>query len=112
MMPTGTDETFAFNFRMDDPYIGYPLIYDDFQITTKGRGSMFTRCLRYKPCFHQYLDELKAAKETAKQIDLVGQMKTIAAQIQAPSIWAVQSTQNWVGMKSKEIDALLRKYGR
>ena len=112
MMPTGTDETFAFNFRMDDPYIGYPLIYDDFQITTKGRGSMFTRCLRYKPCFDQYLDELKAAKETAKQIDLVGQMKTIAAQIKAPSLWAVQSTQNWVGMKSKEVDALLRKYGR
>jgi hypothetical protein len=24
----------------------------------------------------------------------------------------VQSTQNWVGMKSKEVDALLRKYGR
>jgi hypothetical protein len=39
-------------------------------------------------------------------------MKTIAAQIKAPSIWAVQSTQNWVGMKSKEVDALLRKHGR
>lgn len=112
MMPTGTDETFAYNFRMDDPYIGYPLIYDNFQIKTQGRGSMFTRCLRYEPCFNQYLDQLKAVKDTAKKIDLVGQMKSIAKQINAPSTWAVQSTQNWVGMKSKEVDALLRKYGR
>ena len=112
MMPTGTDETFAFNFRMDDPYIGYPLIYDNFQIKTKGRGSMFTRCLRFEPCFNQYLDQLKVVKDTAKEIDLVGQMKTIAKQINAPSIWAVQSAQNWVGMKSKEVDALLLKYGR
>jgi spore coat protein CotH len=112
MMPTGTDETFAFNFRMDDPYIGYPLIYDNFQITTKGRGSMFTRCLRYEPCFNQYLDQLKITKDTAQEIDLVGQMETIAKQINAPSTWAVKSTQNWVGMKSKEVDALLRKYGR
>ena len=112
MMPTGADETFSYNFKMDALSIGYPLIYYDFKTDIKGRGSMFTRCLRYKPCFNQYLDELKATKETAKQIDLVGQMKTIATQIKAPAIWAVQSTQNWVGMKSKEVDALLSKYGR
>jgi len=112
MMPTGADETFAYNFKMDALSIGYPLIYYDFKTDIKGRGSMFTRCLRYEPCFNQYLDELKATKETAKQIDLVGQMKTIATQIKAPSIWAVQSAQNWVGMKSDEVDALLEKYGR
>jgi len=112
MMPTGADETFSYNFKMDALSIGYPLIYYDFKTEIKGRGSMFTRCLRYEPCFNQYLDELKATKETAKRIDLVGQMKTIAKQIKAPSIWAVQSAQNWVGMKSSEVDELLRKYGR
>ena len=112
MHPTGADESFTYNFKMDALSIGYPLIYDNFQIQSKNRGSMFTRCLRYKPCFNQYLDELKNVKETAKKIDLVGEMKEIADRIDAPSIWAVQSAQNWVGMKSDEVDALLRKDGR
>ena len=112
MHPTGADESFSYNFKMDALSIGYPLIYDNFQIQAKNRGSMFARCLRYKPCFNQYLDELKATKNAAKKIDLVGQMDRIATQISAPSIWAVQSTKNWVGMKSNEVDALLQKYGR
>lgn len=112
MHPTGADESFSYNFKIDAPSIGYPLIYYDFQIQAKGRGSMFARCLRYKPCFNQYLDELKATKDTAKKIDLPGQMGTIATQIKAPSLWAVSAAQNWIGVKSLEVDALLSKYGR
>jgi spore coat protein CotH len=112
MHPTGADESFSYNFKMDAPSIGYPLIYYDFQVQVKGRGSMFARCLRYKPCFNQYLDELKATKEMAKKIDLAGQMGAIAAQIKAPSLWAVSAAQNWIGVKSSEVDALLAKYGR
>jgi spore coat protein CotH len=112
MHPTGADESFSYNFKMDAPSIGYPLIYYDFQVQVKGRGSMFARCLRYKPCFNQYLDELKATKEMAKKIDLAGQMGAIAAQIKAPSRWAVSAAQNWIGVKSSEVDALLAKYGR
>lgn len=112
MMPTGADESFAYNFKMDALSTGYPLIYDNFQIQSKNRGSMFNRCLRYQPCFNAYLDQLKIVRDTAKEINLVGKMKAIAKVIKAPSIWAVQSTQNWVGMKSREVDALLKKYGR
>lgn len=112
MHPTGADESFSFNFKMDAPAIGYPLIYDNFQIQAKNRGSMFARCLRYEPCFNQYLDELKNVKDKAKEINLVGQMQSIAAQINAPSLWAVTSAQNWVGAKSDEVDKLLLKYGR
>ncbi len=112
MHPTGADESFSYNFKMDAPSIGYPLIYYDFQVQVKGRGSMFARCLRHKPCFNQYLDELKATKEMAKKIDLAGQMGAIAAQIKAPSLWAVSAAQNWIGVKSSEVDALLAKYGR
>jgi spore coat protein CotH len=112
MHPIGADEAFSYNFEMDAPSIGYPLIYDNFQIKTKNRGSMFTRCLRYKPCFNQYLDELKATKAAAKRIDLAAQMAAIAEQINAPSTWAVLSAQNWIGVKSSEVEALLAKYGR
>ncbi|MCX6485299.1 MAG: CotH kinase family protein [Rhodoluna sp.] len=112
MHPTGADESFSYNFKMDAPSIGYPLIYYDFQVQVKGRGSMFSRCLRFKPCFNQYLDELKATKDTAKKIDLAGQMGAIAAQIKAPSLGAVSAAQNWIGVKSSEVDALLAKYGR
>ena len=112
MHPTGADETFTYNFKMDAQSIGYPLIYDNFQIQAKNRGSMFSRCLRYKPCFNQYLDELKNVSKTAKEINLVGAMQEIADRIDAPSIWAVESAKNWVGMKSAEVDALMKKYGR
>lgn len=112
MHPTGADESFSYNFKMDALSIGYPLIYDNFQIQAKNRGSMFARCLRYEPCRNQYLDALKETKDVAKKIDLVGQMGSIAKQIAAPSEWAVRSAQNWVGMKSTEVDALLKKYGR
>jgi hypothetical protein len=112
MQPTGADESFSYNFEMDAPAIGYPLIYDNFQIQAKNRGSMFARCLRYKPCFNQYLDELNATKVTAKKIDLAGQIGAMALQIQAPSLWAVSAAQNWIGVKSSEVDALLAKYGR
>jgi spore coat protein CotH len=112
MHPTGADESFSYNFKMDAPSIGYPLIYYDFQVQVKGRGSMFARCLRYKPCFNQYLDELKNTKEMAKKIDLAGQMGAIAAQIKAPSLWAVSAAQSWIGVKSSEVDALMAKYGR
>ena len=112
MLPTGADESFSYNFKMDAPSIGYPLIYEDFQIQAKNRGSMFVRCLRYEPCFNQYLDALKQTKNVAKKIDLVGQMRSIANQIQAPNAWLVISAENWVGMKSAEVDALLKKYQR
>ena len=112
MMPTGADETFVYNFPMDARSIGYPLIYTDFQIESKGRGYMFSRCLVYKPCRNDYLDALKETKKVASDIDLVGQMKAISKTLNGESTWAQRATQNWVGMKSREVDALLRKYGR
>jgi hypothetical protein len=48
----------------------------------------------------------------AKDINLVGQMKAISKTLNGESTWAQKAAQNWVGMKSREVDALLRKYGR
>jgi spore coat protein CotH len=112
MMPTGTDETFSYNYRMDATSIGYPLIYTDFQIQSKGRGVMFTKCLNYKPCRNQYLDELKAVKAKAKEIKLSNQVLQVSKTLNGDPTWAQLAVNNWIAMKGNEVDALLRKYGR
>ncbi|MFM2384403.1 MAG: hypothetical protein RL166_277 [Actinomycetota bacterium] len=112
MMPTGTDETFSYNYAMDARSIGYPLIYTDFQIQSKSRGIMFTKCLNYKPCLHQYLDELKAVKAKAKEIKLTNQVLEISRMLNGTPTWAQLAVNNWIAMKGQEVDALLRKYGR
>ena len=112
MMPTGADESFAYNFRMDAISIGYPLIYDNFQIHSKGRGSMFTRCLNYKPCRNQYLDQLKEVKLAAKRIDINGEIQRIGSTLNGTPTWGQLAVKNWIAMKGKEVDALRRKYGR
>lgn len=112
MMPTGADESFAYNFRMDANSIGYPLIYDNFQIQSKGRGIMFTRCLNYKPCRNQYLDQLKEVKLAAKRIDINGEIERIGSTLNRTPSWGQLAVKNWIAMKGKEVDALRRKYGR
>jgi spore coat protein CotH len=112
MMPTGADETFAYNFKMDATSIGYPLIYDNFQIQTKGRGIMFTRCLNYKPCRNQYLDTLKTVKAKAASIKLKDSVDKISAVLNREPNWAQLAVKNWIDMKSNDVDALLSKYGR
>lgn len=112
MMPTGTDETFEYNYRMDATSIGYPLIYDNFQIQSKGRGIMFTKCLQYKPCLNDYLDALKAVKQKAKEIDINGQIEQISSTLNGTPTWSQIAVKNWIAMKGKEVDGLLRKYRR
>ncbi len=112
MMPTGTDETFEYNYPMDATSIGYPLIYDDFKVQSKGRGIMFTKCLQYKPCLNDYLDALKAVKLKAKEIDIRGQIDQISSTLNGTPSWSQIAVKNWIAMKGKEVDSLLRKYGR
>jgi spore coat protein CotH len=116
MLPFGTDETFEYNFKMDALGIGYPLIYSNFKIQTKGRGSMFMRCLRYRPCLNEYLDDLDATKKAAKKIDLVGQMKQVSKLVSnvsgGGSPGMQQFAQNWIGRKGAEVSSLLKKYNR
>lgn len=113
MLPTGPDETFEYNYKMDATSIGYPRIYSDFGIKSMGRGAMFTKCLNYRPCLNEYLDDLKLAKEAAKTSDINGQIDQIASTLKglAPS-WAAASVKNWIAMKGTDVDALLTKYGR
>ena len=115
MMPYGADETFVYNFAMDARSIGYPLIYDNFQIQSKNRGYLFSRCLTYKPCRNQYLDQLGEVSKKAKEIELTKLMKQASGLIAdyAPgSQWAGEAAQNWVTRKSVEVTSLLQKYGR
>jgi spore coat protein CotH len=115
MMPTGADETFVYNFAMDARSIGYPLIYDNFQIQSKNRGYLFSRCLTYKPCRNQYLDQLGVVSKTAKDIKLTKQMQAasdLIADYAPNSAWAGKAAQNWVTSKADQVSALLRKYGR
>ena len=111
MLPTGADESFEYNYKMDATAIGYPLIYDNFGIQTKGRGIMFTKCLNYKPCKKQYLQQLDFVKKTAAKIDLKGQVDKISRTLNFEPTWAQQAVKNWIDMKSKEVDALLKKNG-
>lgn len=115
MMPTGTDETFVYNFAMDARSIGYPLIYDNFQIQSKNRGYLFSRCLTYKPCRNQYLDQLKVVSQTSKDIKLTKTMQAasdLIAEYSPNSAWAGKAAQNWVNNKHDQVATLLRKYGR
>ena len=112
MLPTGADETFAYNFKMDATSIGYPLIYDNFQIQTKNRGIMFTRCLNFKPCRNQYLDTLRTVKEKAASIKLKSSVDQISSMLDGTPTWGQIAVKNWIDMKSKDVDALLLKYGR
>ncbi|MEN9608791.1 MAG: hypothetical protein RLZZ06_722 [Actinomycetota bacterium] len=111
MLPTGADESFEYNYKMDATAIGYPLIYDNFGLKTKGRGVMFTKCLNYKPCKTQYLRELGAVKKTAEKINLKGQVEKISTTLNQEPTWAQLAVKNWIDMKSKEVDALLKKNG-
>ena len=112
MMPTGADETFEYNYRMDATSIGYPLIYDNFKIRTKGRGTMFTKCLGYKPCRNEYLDDLKATKAMAKSMKLGARIDAIASILPGAPSWGASSVKYWIATKSRDVDALLRKYNR
>jgi spore coat protein CotH len=112
IMPTGTDEAFEYNFRMDASSIGYPLIYSNFQIQSKGRGIMFTKCLNFKPCRNEYLDQLKETRLAAQRINLTGAIEQISSTLNQTPNWSQIAVQNWIEMKGKEVDALLNKYGR
>ena len=112
MMPTGADETFEYNFKMDATSIGYPLIYDNFGIQAKGRGIMFTRCLNYKPCRNQYLDTLRDVKDKAASIKLKDSVDQIGSMLNGTPTWGQIAVKNWIDMKSNDVDALLKKYGR
>lgn len=115
MMPIGADETFVYNFAMDARSIGYPLIYDNFQIQSKNRGYLFSRCLTYKPCRDQYLDQLSVVSQTAKDIKLTKSMQEasdLIAKYAPGSQWAGKAAQNWVNGKHVQVRNLLQKYGR
>ena len=115
IMPTGADETFVYNFPMDARSIGYPLIYDNFQIQSKNRGYLFSRCLAYKPCRNQYLDQLGVVSQTAKDINLTKTMQDasdLIAKYAPGSEWAGKAAQNWVNGKHDQVTSLLQKYGR
>lgn len=112
IMPTGTDEAFEYNFRMDAASIGYPLIYSDFQMQSKGRGIMFTKCLNYKPCRNEYLDQLKETRLAAQRIDITGAIEQISSTLNQTPSWSQIAVKNWIEMKGKEVNALLKKYGR
>ena len=111
MLPTGADESFEYNYKMDATAIGYPLIYDNFGLQTKGRGIMFTKCLGYKPCKTLYLEQLRFVKQTAEKINLKGAVDKISRTLNEEPTWAQLAVKNWIDMKSKEVDALLKKNG-
>ncbi len=112
MLPTGTDEAFEYNYRMDAPSIGYPLIYSNFKVQTKGRGIMFTKCLNYKPCRNEYLDQLQETRLAAKRINITGAIEQISSTLNQTPNWSQIAVKNWIEMKDKEVTALLNKYGR
>ena len=112
MLPTGADESFSYNFKMDATSIGYPLIYDNFQIRSKSRGTMFTKCLGYKACRNEYLDALKATKLMTKSMKLNARIDKMASILTDAPAWGADSVKYWIATKSRDVDALLKKFGR
>jgi len=128
MMPWGTDQTFGENratpvagddyfFAIDTPQVGFPWMNQpQFQgKTSLPRGILFQKCLAYKVCKTEYMNDLKAVMvkaTTGKLTTFMKSMATIVAPM-ATNANVVEQTRtiNWVGKQIVRVKALLKKNG-
>ena len=128
MMPWGADQTFGENratpvagddyfFAMDTPQVGFPWMNQPqfHGKTSLPRGILFQKCLAYKICKTEYLNDLKAVMVKATTGKLTTFMKAMATQVRplATSANLAEQTRsiNWVGKQITRVQALLKKNG-
>jgi hypothetical protein len=130
MMPWGTDQTFGENrrtfeagddyfFAMDTPRAAFPWM-DQPQFhgaTSLPRGILFQKCLAYKICKTEYLNDLKAVmvKASTSTSSLTafmrGQANLVRGFSSSANIVEQTRTINWVGKQITKVKALLKKNG-
>jgi hypothetical protein len=130
MMPWGTDQTFGENratpaagddyfFPMDTPNASFPWMSDPqfHGATSLPRGILFQKCLAYKICKTEYLNDLKAVMTQATKTgsSLTNYMRAQANLVRGYSssanILEQTRTINWVGKQITKVKALLKKNG-
>ena len=130
LMPWGADQTFGENratpvsgddyfFAMDTPEAAFPWMnLPQFHgKTSLPRGILFQKCLAYKICKTEYLNDLKAVmdKATATTSSLTTFMRAQSAQVRSFSTPAniLEQTRsiNWVAKQITKVKALLKKNG-
>ncbi len=128
LMPWGTDQTFGENratpragddyfFAMDTPQAAFPwMSQPQFHgKTSLPRGILFQKCLAYKACKTEYLNDLKAVLAKATTGKLTTFMRAQAAMVRGYSnsgnILEQTRTINWVGKQITKVQALLKKNG-
>ena len=128
LMPWGADQTFGENratpvsgddyfFALDQPEVGFPWMNQPqfHGKTALPRGMLFQKCLAYKPCKTEYLNDLKAVMVKATTGKLTTYMKAMSAQVRPFStpnnLLEQYRTVNWVGKQITKVQALLKKNG-
>lgn len=124
-IPWGADQTFGENresvekfdtyfFPMDAAEAGYPWVQANFKKDAIERGLLFKKCLAYKPCFTDYLKELRNASAKANSIKLTSQMSAVSALLSNWSDDYVQTEQrrtiNFFKKQQNKVSALMAKY--
>lgn len=126
MVPWGVDQTFGENrqtstlgddyfFAMDAKEVGYPWVMQSHKKPAIPRGLLFQRCLDYKPCKTEYLNDLKLVSAKATSSNLSGFMTNTAKLIVAYSSDNAKTEQTrsiaWLKKQQTNVATLMKKYG-
>ncbi len=126
MIPWGVDQTFGENrqttvladdyfFAMDAREVGYPWVMQSHKKPAIPRGLLFQRCLDYKPCKTEYLNNLKLVSAKATSSNLAGFMTNTAKLVVAFSNDTAKSEQTrsiaWLKKQQTNVANLMKKYG-
>ena len=126
MIPWGVDQTFGENrqtntfgddyfFAMDAKEVGYPWVMQSHKKPAIPRGLLFQKCLDYKPCKTEYLNDLKLVSAKATSSNLAGFMTNTAKLIVAYSSDNAKTEQTrsiaWLKKQQTNVATLMKKYG-
>lgn len=126
MIPWGVDQTFGENrqtqtlgddyfFAMDAREVGYPWVMQSHKKPAIPRGLLFQKCLDYKPCKTEYLNDLKLVSAKASSTNLAGFMTSTAKLIAPFSSDNAKTEQTrsiaWLKKQQTNVAALMKKYG-
>lgn len=126
MIPWGVDQTFGENratpvlgdnyfFTMDTKEAAYPWVKIANKKDSLPRGLLFQKCLDYKPCKTEYLNDLKlvSAKATSSKLTtLMANSAKLVGNFSSSNATAEQTRSiNWVKLQQANVAAVLKKNG-
>ncbi|NBQ92872.1 MAG: hypothetical protein EBT82_03595 [Micrococcales bacterium] len=131
-IPWGVDQTFGEERHSEvlGDTFNTPFLSDTMPHPWSGghygnRGAIYVKCINYKPCRTEFLNDLKLVSLTATKIQLATKMRAATKLIEpvianqfssAPAtLKLIDNEQNrtisWIALRQKAVTALLKKYG-